>query len=83
MKLLSMVKEKQIDGKKLGREPFFPFDSSKGQLNKQFWGASMQDLDAHDISLFGTRRSFAAQFTLPAPLYNMYDKALNWEDKKN
>lgn len=81
--MLNRIKEVQQDGEsKLGREPYFPFDSSN-KLSKQFWGASMQDLDTHDISIFGSKRSFGEQFILEGPQYNMNEKALNWSDKQD
>lgn len=83
-KLLAMIKEEQkTSGIILGREPYFPFDSSKEGLSKQYWGASMQDFDRDNVSLFGTKRSFGEQFLKDGPEYNMLEKANNWKDKQD
>lgn len=80
--LLMMVKDFQKDGiSRLVREPYFPFDSSRN-LDRQYWGTSMEDLDREEASLFGTKRSFGEQFVLEGPQYNMNEKANNWSDKQ-
>jgi hypothetical protein len=79
--MLKLVKEMQKDGSMLGREPYFPFNSSN-KLSYQFWGASLQELDAANISIFGSKRVFGEQFVLEGPQYNMNENALNWKDKQ-
>jgi hypothetical protein len=82
-KLLEMVKNEQAaSGAMLGREPYFPFDSSKPGSSIQYWGASMQDLDRDNIGIFGTKKAFGEQFLKEGPEYNMYEKVHNWKDKQ-
>ena len=79
-----MEKIKNLQSKenlKLGRDPFFPFDSNKDN-SFQYWGASMQDLDRDNIGLLGIMRSFGSQFLEEGPKYNMYERAANWHDKQ-
>jgi hypothetical protein len=83
LNLLTKVKELQKNGQSiLGRDPYFPFDSSQPKLSVQYWGASMPDLDRDNVSILGLQRSFGTQFLEEEPGYNMSEKALNWTDKK-
>lgn len=77
--LLDLIKGEQgLHGLVLAKDPYFPFDSSKPELNTTFWGTMLKDVDNQAIGLYGAKRGFANQYLSPPAEFLLPDRKATW-----
>jgi hypothetical protein len=78
---LAIVKREQAGSKIMARDPYVPFDSSRPELTRQFWGLTFKSVEESQASLIGTHRPFGMTYLTPPPDFLRTEDKASWPDR--
>jgi hypothetical protein len=78
---LDLIKTEQKENKVLVRDPYVPFDSSRSEMTKQYWGITFKAIEESKAQLIGTNSNFSSRYLGPPPAFYSAEKKEGWSDK--